>query len=262
MGDPKPVPKDAEEIAERIRLKLWGDGMYPTTAEGIIAAEIAKLVEGNQRLQTLYDDLVQDSADWLSERDALKERLAEWKSWHREIVEALGGTVVERKATLALADALLARCHRLLSEVEALEKVEEERDKEKERRIHWQDLCYHAMNAVDSVLGTKTTEDTFKDHCTLLPHHYALGQTARDTLKERLRERDDQVEHLQQTLDEIVVATGSQGCLWSLLPGEIAILKERLSKAEGMVRHREAAYGRGYRDALREAGADVEAETT
>ena len=59
---------------------------------------------------------------------------------------------------------------------------------EKKRRVYWQDLTYAAMNAIDSVLGTQTTEDTFKDHCTLLPHHYRLGQTARDKLKERIAE--------------------------------------------------------------------------
>ncbi len=51
---------------------------------------------------------------------------------------------------------------RLKAEVERLKE-------EKQRRVHWQDLCYHAMNAVDRILGkdvskgTGTTEDTFKE---------------------------------------------------------------------------------------------------
>lgn len=33
--------------------------------------------------------------------------VASWKAWHRELVEILGGAVVERQATLELAEAIM-----------------------------------------------------------------------------------------------------------------------------------------------------------
>jgi hypothetical protein len=31
---------------------------------------------------------------------------------------------------------------------------------EKQRRVHWQDLCYHAMNAIDRILGQNVSKGT------------------------------------------------------------------------------------------------------
>ena len=45
---------------------------------------------------------------------------------------------------------------------------------EKDRRVYWQDLCYHAMLEIDKAYGRKvsagegTTEDTFKADMTRL----------------------------------------------------------------------------------------------
>jgi hypothetical protein len=122
----------------------------------------AALVE-TDRLREALADNVQKHKSLLSIHDQEKRASA---LRIRELLEAnerLEAACIRKNEDGASAYHALYDANKRIAELEA------ERDREKERRTHWQDLAYAAMNAVDKVMGTKTTEQEFKNHCATLP---------------------------------------------------------------------------------------------
>lgn len=147
------------------RLRQRAEELWMASADPPLLREAAGRIERLQR-EVFDREGVNDA--WALEVDQLRHKLDEAK---RLLVDENN----EKLTVQAQRDEALEKLEIYSKSIDTWKelhcKAAQERDEEKERRIHWQGLAYKEMNLVDCILGksvTKgegTTEDEFADDC-------------------------------------------------------------------------------------------------